>query len=366
MASRFAATTIALNRDFNEEEGDRMAKDFSIIQWVVPLGLILGGLLIGLFVDRFVLRKIKKAVERTRWNGNEIIIAALGGMPVLWLTLLGVYAAIQSLPLSPPWQNFAKRALLVIAILSVTIFVAKVSAGLVGVYARRIEGTLPATSLFANLTRLLVFLLGVLVILQTLDISITPILTALGVGGLAVALALQDTLSNLFSGLQIIASNQVRPGDYVKLESGEEGYVIDITWRNTSIRALPNNMVIVPNSKLASTLITNYHQPEKEMAVQLQVGISYQSELKKVEQITIDVAREVMREVEGGVREFEPFIRYHTFSEWSIIFSVIMRGREFTDQFLIKHEFIKRLHERYQQEGVEIPFPIRTIHLKRE
>jgi small-conductance mechanosensitive channel len=125
-------------------------------------------------------------------------------------------------------------------------------------------------------------------------------------------------------------------------------------------------MVIVPNSKLASTLVTNYHQPEKEMAVLVQVGVSYQSDLKKVERITIEVAREVMRDVEGGVREFEPFTRYHTFGDSGINFSVIMRGREFTDQFLIKHEFIKRLHERYQQEGIEIPFPIRTIHIKNE
>jgi small-conductance mechanosensitive channel len=343
-----------------------LAKDLSIIQWIVPVGLILGGLLVGLFVDKFVLGRIRKAVARTKWNGDEIIVTALGGMPALWLTLLGIYLALQSLPLSPSWRNFLKNALLVTAILSVTIFVAKIAAGLVGKYARRIEGTLPATSLFTNLTRLLVFLLGTLIILQTLNISITPILTALGVGGLAVALALQDTLSNLFSGLQIIASNQVRPGDYVKLESGEEGYVTDITWRNTAIRTLPNNMVIVPNSKLASTLVTNYHQPEKEMAVLVQVGVSYRSDLKKVERITIDVAREVMREVEGGMSDFEPFIRYHTFGDSSVNFTVILRGHEFTDQFLIKHEFIKRLHERYQQERIEIPFPIRTIQLRKE
>jgi small-conductance mechanosensitive channel len=237
---------------------------------------------------------------------------------------------------------------------------------LVGVYARHIEGALPATSLFANLTKLFVFLIGSLIILQTLNISVTPILTALGVGGLAVALALQDTLSNLFSGLQVIASRQVKPGDYVKLESGEEGYVTDITWRNTAIRALPNNMVIVPNSKLASGLVTNYYQPEKEIAVLVQVGVSYQSDLKKVEQVTIGVAKEVMCEVEGGTPEFEPFIRYHTFADFSVNFTVILRAREFTDQFLLKHEFIKRLHERYRKEGIEIPFPIRTLQFRRE
>jgi small-conductance mechanosensitive channel len=343
-----------------------MVKDFNIIQWILPIGLILGGLLIGLFVDKFVLGRLKKTVARTRWNGDEIVVTALRGMPLLWLILLGIYLALQSLPLNPTWRNFAKAALLVIAILSVTIFVAKISGGLVELYARRLEGTLPATSLFTNLTRLFVFLIGALIILQTLNISITPILTALGVGGLAVALALQDTLSNLFSGLHIIASRQVRPGDYVKLESGEEGYVIDITWRNTAIRALPNNMVIVPNSKLASTLVTNYYQPDKELAVLIQVGVSYQSDLKKVEQTTIEVAREVMREVKGGVPEFEPFIRYHTFGDSSINFTVILRGCEFTDQFLIKHEFIKRLHDRYQSEAIEIPFPIRTIHFKKE
>ncbi len=343
-----------------------MTKDFHIIQWVAPPALIIGGLLIGLFVDKFVLGRLRKAVARTKWNGDELIVNALRGMPAFWLTLLGVYLALQSLPLSQSWLSFAKNALLVGAILSVTIFAGKVAARMVGLYSRRIEGTLPATSLFANLTKLLVFLIGALIILQTLNISITPILTALGVGGLAVALALQDTLSNLFSGLQIIASKQVKPGDYVKLESGEEGYVSDITWRNTAIRALPNNMVIVPNSKLASGLVTNYHQPEKEMAVLVQVGVSYQSDLKEVEQITIDVAKEVMREVEGGTPEFEPFIRYHTFADSRIDFTVILRAREFTDQFLLKHEFIKRLHDRYRQEEIEIPLLVRNLQFRNE
>jgi small-conductance mechanosensitive channel len=341
-----------------------MAINFNIIQWVVPLALILGGLLIGLFVDKFVLAKLRKAAARTKWNGDEFVVNALRGMPILWLTLFGAYSALQSLPLSPSWRSFAKNALLVCAIMSVTIFAAKVAARLVGLYARRIEGALPSTSLFANLTKLFVFLLGSLIILQTLNISITPILTALGVGGLAVALALQDTLSNLFSGLQVIASRQVKPGDYVKLESGEEGYVVDITWRNTAIRALPNNMVIVPNSKLASGLVTNYYQPEKEMAVLVEVGVGYQSDLKKVERVTIDVAKEVMREVKGGTPEFEPFIRYHTFADFSVNFTVILRASEFTDQFLVKHEFIKRLHECYQQEGIEIPFPVRTLQFR--
>jgi small-conductance mechanosensitive channel len=339
--------------------------DFGIIGWLLPSGLIIGGLLIGLFVDRFLIGKLRKIAARTNWPRDEVIVNTLRRMPLLWFTLLGIYAASNNLRISSSWQNFIQKILLVIAILSATMVVGGVAAELVRLYARRIEGTLPATSIFANLTKLLVFMIGALIVLQTLNISVTPILTALGVGGLAVALALQDTLSNLFSGLQILAARQVRPGDYVKLQSGEEGYVTDITWRNTAIRALPNNMVVVPNSKLATAIVTNYYQPEKEMAVLVEAGVGYQSDLERVERVTIEVGQEVMREVSGGVPEFEPFIRYHTFGDFSIKFSVILRGREFSDQFLIKHEFIKRLHERYRQEEIVIPFPIQTIHIER-
>src|SRR4030066_2427909 len=127
---------------------------------------------------------------------------------------------------------------------------------------------------------------------------------------------------------------------------------------------LPNNVVIVPNSKLVSSQITNFYLPEPELAVLVQVGVSYQSDLEKVERVTIEVAKQVLQEVEGGVKEFEPFIRYHTFNDISINFTVILRAKEYVHKYLITHEFIKRLHRRYQQEDIEIPFPIRTVYMK--
>jgi len=150
------------------------------------------------------------------------------------------------------------------------------------------------------------------------------------------------------------------------LESGQEGYVMQIGWRSTRVRMLPNNILIVPNTKLVSSQITNFYLPETEMAVLVQVGVSYQSDLEKVERVTIEVAKQVLQEVEGGVKEFDPFIRYHTFSDFSINFTVILRAKEYVSKYLITHEFIKRLHRRYQQEGIEIPFPIRTVYMKSE
>lgn len=341
-----------------------MGGPLKITEFIQPFAFVFGGLILGIIFERLILARLRRITVGTKWEGDEVFVQSLRGITPLWFLIAGVYGGLIDLPIKPHLLELFHKILLIALIASGTIVCARIAAGFVNVYGRRAEGVLPSTSLFANLTKVSIFSVGALIILQALGISITPILTALGVGGLAVALALQDTLSNLFAGLHILLSKQVGPGDYVKLASGEEGYVTDITWRNTTIRALPNNMIIVPNSKLASTIVTNYYQPEKEMAVLVQIGVSYDSDLKKVEQVTIEVAREVLKEVPGGVPGFEPFIRYHTFSDFSINFSVILRGREFTDQFLIKHEFVKRLHKRYQSEGIEIPFPIRTVYMK--
>jgi len=165
-----------------------------------------------------------------------------------------------------------------------------------------------------------------------------------------------------FSGFHITVARQIKIGDYIKLDSGEEGYVIDINWRTTKIKMLPNNVALIPNEKLTKAIVTNYYLPDKEMAVLVNLGVHYDSDLKKVEKITCETAREIMKTVPGGVPGFEPFIRYNTFGDSSIGFTVILRAKEFADQYLIKHEFIKRLHERYKKENIIIPYPIRTIH----
>ncbi len=333
------------------------------IQYLKPLGSVIGGFILGFAIEKVVLRRVRRMAARTAWRYDEVIVSSLGGMIMLWFTLAGAYGALLGTPMSDKILDISLKALLVVAIFSVTIVAARLAVGFLGLYAKSTDA-LPSSSILTNFARALILVGGFLVILQALGISITPMITALGVGGLAVALALQDTLANLFSGIFVIASKQVRPGDYVELESGQKGYVADVTWRNTTIRELPNNMIIVPNSKLASTIVTNFYQPIQEMAVLVQVGVSYDSDLTKVERVTIDVAKEVMKEIEGGIPEFEPFIRYHTFADFSINFTVIMRAREYVGQYLLKHEFVKRLHEKYRIEGIEIPFPIRTVVLE--
>ncbi len=335
---------------------------FTLNMLLTAGGFLVAGAIIGLVMERFVLHRLELLTRHTPWEGDDIVISSLRGLTLYSCLLAGLYAALLRLPLDERAHAIAGKLVLVVFLMLVTVLMMRLASGFVLHYAR--QAVLPSPSIFTNLAKVTAFSIGVLIILQSLGISITPILTALGVGGLAVALALQDTLSNIFSGLQIIATRQIRQGDYIRLGGGEEGYVTDITWRNTLIRALANNLVLIPNSKLAGAIVTNFQLPDTDMGVLVQVGVSYDSDLEKVEQVTIDVARGLLKEVQGGVNSFEPFIRYHTFADFSINFTVILRCQEYVDQYLVKHEFVKRLHSRFRDEGIEIPFPIQTLHLK--
>lgn len=338
----------------------------SLFAIAVPSAIFLIIVITGYILRKILFKKLTHWSQNTASSIDNIIIESIKWPFIIWFVMLGMYLGLEISKMPEEIINIIGKVLFILGILSVTLVLANIFTKFIKLYSGKIQTALPLTSLTQNIGRIVIFAIGLLVILNSLGISITPILATLGVGGLAVALALQDTLSNLFAGVHITIAKQVRIGDYIKLESGEEGYVTDINWRTTEIKMLPNNMVLVPNEKLTRAIITNYYLPDKEMAVLVNLGVHYNSNLKKVEKITCEVAKEVMQEVSGGVSEFEPFIRYHTFDDSSINFTVILRAKEFVDQYLIKHEFIKRLHDRYRKEGIVIPYPIRAINYSQE
>ena len=325
------------------------------------VGCFFGGMILGYLVYRLVSVRIRRSESLTRSGGVGFTVAAVRDVAIAWFTIGGAYLAISLLPLKPEARHGLGRGLLVLVIMSATIIAARVASDAIKVYALRTSGVMQASSIFITVGRLIIYIVGFLILLQTFGISIAPILTALGVGGLAVALALQDTLANLFAGVHLLASRKIRMGDYVGLETGQEGYVVDINWRNTSIRQLSGNMIIVPNAKMASAIVINFYRPQNEMSVLVPVTVDYASNLDQVEAVTKEVIADVMRTVPGGVPDYEPVIRFNTFGEWSIGFTAILRAREVADQFLIKHEFMKRLLVRYEEEGIRIPFPLVRI-----
>ena len=344
-----------------------MLVDDQHLMWATAGAVLLLALVAGLLTRGLVLGRLARIAAHTASRRDDVVIASLRQTILTWFAILGVFAAVQLVPIPAEARAWSEKALLCALVLSVTLWAARLVANLMG--REPPPGTaelLPATGVVRQTTRILVVVVGGLVLLSTLGISIAPVLTTLGIGGLAVALGLQETLTNLFAGMQLTLAGNIRIGDFIRLESGEEGFIDDIQWRATRVRTLANNFVLIPNSRLAQSVVTNYHRPSKDVAVLVQVGVHYDSDLARVERVTCEVARNVMQTVPGGVPDFEPFIRFHTFADSSINFTVILRTLEFSGNFLIKHEFIKALSTRYSAEGIVIPFPIRALNFEQE
>lgn len=331
-------------------------------QWIIALATLLASLILGYLARVLFIRRIAGMLARTDTDIDDLLLKSVRGHVPFWFLLGGLVLAARIAPVAPHLGDFAVSAAAVFLVISLSIAAASFSTALLRRRGARAGRAVAATSLSVNVVRASVLALGGLLALSNLGISITPLLTALGVGSLAVALALQPTLTNFIAGVHISVARPIRVGDFVQLETGTQGYVEDIGWRATRIRELPNNIIIVPNARVAEMILTNFAMPEPEQATLIQVGVAYGSDMRKVEQVTCQVARETLRSVPGGVPNFDPFIRYHTFGDSSINFTVILRVKEFTDRYLVTHEFMKRLKARYDEDGIEIPFPQRVVH----
>jgi small-conductance mechanosensitive channel len=337
-----------------------------LLEMLIPAGIFLVILLAGYLLRKYLFSRLSRWARRADSRTGAAVLAAVRSPSLVLCIMLGIYVALEFSDLPKALVERVDKGLSILAVFTVAMVTANILCGLTRIRAERIESVLPVTSLTENIIRIVVYGAGGLIVINGLGISIAPILATLGVGGLAVALALKDTLSNFFAGFHIVATKQIRVGDYLKLSSEEEGYVNDISWRTTKIRTLAGNFVLIPNAKLTELIVTNYTLHKKDMAVLVGLGVHYGSDLKKVERVTCEVAAEVMREVPGGVPDFTPFIRYHTFGDSSINFTTILRVQTFMDQHIVKHEFVKRVHERYAREGIVIPYPIRALNYDQE
>ena len=337
------------------------------LKLLLPLSVLLITLAGGWLVRRVLFAALRRWSAQPAGNPDVLVRRALSGPIMIWALILGLYFATQTSELPVRAAYFITASLAALWIVSLTMMFVELVGTLVKFYGARVVGDLPATSLTKNLAQMFVIIIGAMILLRHLNIDITPLLTALGVGGLAVALALQDTLSNLFGGFYVSIAGQVRLGDYIKLNTGEEGYISDITWRSTTLRALNSTFIIVPNSKLAQAIVTNYHLPEKQMGFSIRVGVSYDSDPDRVERVLLEETTAAAQSVPGLLSEPAPSVRLIPgFSESALDFTLNVQIAQFADQFVVQHELRKRILKRFRLEGIEMPFPTRTIHLQRD
>ena len=341
--------------------------DFKFMNILIPLGIALLSIIILLILRNISFRLLHRWAMKTDTEVDNIIIKSFKIPSLYWCIAIGLYVGIGISGLPDKYVFYIGKAIHVIVILSIAIASANLSGKVFTHYIQKSNLPIPTTGLAYGILKGTILILGILITLSVIGISITPLITALGVGGIAVALALQDTLANLFAGIHLLIEKSIRVGDFIRLETGQEGYVEDITWRTTRIRMLPNNMVIIPNNKLSQSIVTNYYLPEKRMSLLIPVGVSYSSDPERVERILVEEAKKAVGDIQGLLGDPEPFVRFIPgFGESSLDFTLICQVREFVDQYLAQHELRKRIFRRFKQEGIEIPFPHRTVYLREE
>jgi len=337
------------------------------MQIVLPLAIFGVVFLICWLIRRLVLRAIKAWNARTQSRAGRILYEGVHGPLMIWSLMLAAHFALESSELPASYTVLGSHILIGLWIFSLTLMSMRVVGDIVRFYGAQIPGAMPVTTLTQSLAQIAVLILGILILLNHFSVSITPILTALGVGGLAVALALQDTLSNLFGGFYVAVAGQVRLGDYIKLNTGEEGYVTDIGWRCTTIRALANNLIIVPNSKLSQAIVTNYYLPEKRMGASFPFTVAYGCDLAAVEGAVTGVLLQAAGEIPGMEKEPPPNVTFDPgFTDNGIGLTANYSVQEFGRQFAVRNELRRRTFLKLQEIGVAVPYPSRAVFLHGE
>ena len=207
----------------------------------------------------------------------------------------------------------------------------------------------------------IIYAIGGLLMMDVLGINISPLIAGLGLGGLAVALAIQPTLANLFAGTYVMTEGVIATGDYIQLENGLQGYVVEVSWRSTRIRDWHNNLVVVPNSKFAETIITNFQQPTHAVNVYFECGTSYDSDLYRVEEICLEVMDTIIDSHPMAIKEYGKYFAFDNFGDSNVNFWLFVQATDRLGSFVVQSDMMKLLHKRFQEEGIVINYPVRTL-----
>ena len=297
---------------------------------------------------------------------STYLLRVIRGPAVLWLAITGLISALLSLHPLTSMHGMIMRIYGAISIVLLVLICLRMMSLLINWWFTRLhQGESSNTEHYSSLTQKvmtsLFWVIGGMLVLAQLGVEITPLLTTLGLGSLAVALALQDTLANFFAGIYLMLDRPIRVGDYVRLDTGDEGFVDAIGWRSTRIRLWSNYIVVIPNSRLTSSVITNLVLNHSEIGVYIYGGVGYLNDLDQVERVLLQVAREVQDRVDGAVTTAEPLVRFQEFGDSNITFLAILKATDFAHQYVIKHEFIKAVHRRFKTEQIEISWPVRQL-----
>ena len=313
-------------------------------------------------ITYIILRFIVKKIADKKKRYGEFILKQIS-LPVLILIFfIGLYTSLKSLIALEVHYLWVDGVFFVITVLISAFLVSRIINVLMLGWLKVRRGFKRTPGLLSKAVNVIIFVIAIALILGYFKFDITPLIAGVGLSALAIGLALQSTLSNFFAGVHLISDKPINVGDYIELDNDNNGVVEDIGWRSTRIRTLTDNLLIIPNGKLAESNIINYSMPVKDFSIWVPCGVAYESDLKKVEKVTLEVAKHVQQTVDGAIKDFEPIFRYKEFGDSNINFITVLRIEEPFKRFIVRNEFIKELKERFDKEKIEISWPIRKIY----
>ena len=342
---------------------------------VVPVCILFISLIVGIALNRFLTDKIAQRIKSEESDIKEVFFRAMQGVPISLCLVIGLYWVVNTSKLPDSISQLLSYLLFTSIMFTITRVVERTVSGFIHVKFSA-SGDTSQSTLMSTILKIFIYASGALIILNYYGISIAPIITVMGLGSMAVALGLQETLANIFAGLQIILSKQIKVNEVIKI-GANEGRVVDINWRFTTIMpANEGTVVVIPNKDIAGSTSTNYSRPREDVVIVVPIGVGYESDLEQVERVTVEVARQIMIEVDGyepminsegkDINPLAPVVRFQEFGDSSINFNAVLHAQVYVNQLMIKHKFIMAITKRYREEGINIPFPIRTVMMDKD
>lgn len=321
--------------------------------WVFAAVVVGGSFLVGLAADVVGVSLLGHDAGPGA-RGRVALAKALRGQLEVWAVLIGMSMIKPFEFLAPRAQLWVDRAVVVVAVVSVTTFFARLAGKLIRAYLAKESVNAPSGTIFVNLARLVVWAVGFTFVLGALGVQVGPLVASLGVIGIAVSLGLQDTLANFFAGLQITLSRQIQPGQYIRLATMQEGLVTDVTWRNTTVLGPGNDLLIIPNTVIATTLVTNFTAGHEEHVETVPFAVTYGSDLDEIKRVAVRAASEVRDRHAGAISDFEPECTFRAFGPEGISAAVTIRVARFQDRLPIVSDLIEQLHNDLAETGVQL------------
>ncbi|MDD1681248.1 MAG: mechanosensitive ion channel family protein [Methanoregula sp.] len=324
------------------------------------------------FLARMAVRWLEAKAGETDTQWDDIVVAAIGTPVQVAIIIVMSYFAVtwfDILPQSLQWIHDPRYATAFWILISAWV-VSTFLHSIIHIYGRAFAEKSASdmddrlVDLLELVIRYVIWFAAVLAILKVFEIEITPLLAGAGVAGIAVALAAQDLISNFFGGAIISVDKPFKVGDRVKIDN-YYGDVVSVGTRSTRIRTLDYQIVTLPNNKITTNVIVNYSEPDEKLRITIPVTVAYGTDPVRVKKILQEIAHDAIKNTEYFLEDPAPTVFFDEFAASSLNFILKIWMRKYNLPDEAKDAINCRIAERFEKEGIEIPFPQMDIHMKK-